>query len=36
MITIEADLTDRESVLAAADRVQQELDGADILDFENQ
>ncbi len=30
-IAIEADVTDRESVLAAADRIQQELDGADIL-----
>jgi NADP-dependent 3-hydroxy acid dehydrogenase YdfG len=30
-IAIEADVTDRESVAAAADRVQQELGGADIL-----
>ncbi len=30
-IAIEADVTDRESVVAAADRVQQELGGADIL-----
>ncbi len=30
-IAIEADVTDRESVLAAADRVQHELGGADIL-----
>jgi NADP-dependent 3-hydroxy acid dehydrogenase YdfG len=30
-IAIEADVTDRESVIAAADRVQQELGGADIL-----
>jgi NADP-dependent 3-hydroxy acid dehydrogenase YdfG len=30
-IAIEADVTDRDSVVAAADRVQQELGGADIL-----
>jgi NADP-dependent 3-hydroxy acid dehydrogenase YdfG len=30
-IAIEADVTDRESLLAAAERVQQELGGADIL-----
>ena len=30
-IAIEADVTDRESVVAAADRVQRELGGADIL-----
>ena len=30
-IAIEADVTNRESVLAAADRVQHELGGADIL-----
>jgi NADP-dependent 3-hydroxy acid dehydrogenase YdfG len=30
-IAIEADVTDRESVVAAADRVQHELGGADIL-----
>ena len=30
-IAIEADVTDRESVVVAADRVQQELGGADIL-----
>jgi len=30
-IAIEADVTDREWVVAAADRVQQELGGADIL-----
>jgi NADP-dependent 3-hydroxy acid dehydrogenase YdfG len=30
-IAIEADVTDRDSVLAAADRVQQELGGVDIL-----
>jgi NADP-dependent 3-hydroxy acid dehydrogenase YdfG len=30
-IAIEADVTDRESLVAAADRVQQELGGADIL-----
>jgi NADP-dependent 3-hydroxy acid dehydrogenase YdfG len=30
-IAIEADVTDRASVLAAADRVQEELGGADIL-----
>jgi NADP-dependent 3-hydroxy acid dehydrogenase YdfG len=30
-IAIEADVTDRESVVAAAERVQQELGGADIL-----
>jgi NADP-dependent 3-hydroxy acid dehydrogenase YdfG len=30
-IAIEADVTDRESVLAAAERVQRELGGADIL-----
>jgi NADP-dependent 3-hydroxy acid dehydrogenase YdfG len=31
VIAIEADVTDRESVVAAADRVQHELGGADIL-----
>ena len=30
-IAIEADVTDRDSVVAAAGRVQQELGGADIL-----
>ena len=30
-IAIEADVTDRDSLVAAADRVQQELGGADIL-----
>ncbi len=30
-IAVEADVTDRESVVAAADRVQRELGGADIL-----
>jgi NADP-dependent 3-hydroxy acid dehydrogenase YdfG len=30
-IAIEADVTDRESIVAAAERVQQELGGADIL-----
>jgi NADP-dependent 3-hydroxy acid dehydrogenase YdfG len=30
-IAIQADITDRESLVAAADRVQQELGGADIL-----
>src|SRR5215203_6453374 len=30
-IAIEADVTDRESIVAAANRVQQELGGADIL-----
>lgn len=30
-IAIEADVTDRDSILAAAERVQQELGGADIL-----
>ena len=30
-IAIEADVTDRESVVAAADRIQQQLGGADIL-----
>ncbi len=30
-IAIEADVTDRDSVLAAAERVQQELGGADVL-----
>jgi NADP-dependent 3-hydroxy acid dehydrogenase YdfG len=30
-IAIEADVTDRDSLLAAADRVQQELGGADVL-----
>ena len=30
-IAIEADVTDRDSIVAAADRVQQELGGADIL-----
>jgi NADP-dependent 3-hydroxy acid dehydrogenase YdfG len=30
-IAIEADVTDRESVVAAADRVQRELGGADVL-----
>ena len=30
-IAVEADVTDRESVVAAADRVEQELGGADIL-----
>jgi NADP-dependent 3-hydroxy acid dehydrogenase YdfG len=30
-IAIEADVTDRDSIVAAAERVQQELGGADIL-----
>ena len=30
-IAVEADVTDRDSIAAAADRVQQELGGADIL-----
>jgi NADP-dependent 3-hydroxy acid dehydrogenase YdfG len=30
-IAIEADVTDRDSIVAAADRVQRELGGADIL-----
>lgn len=30
-IAVEADVTDRDSIVAAADRVQQELGGADIL-----
>jgi len=30
-IAIEADVTDRESIVAAAERVQQELGGADVL-----
>jgi NADP-dependent 3-hydroxy acid dehydrogenase YdfG len=30
-IAIEADVTDRHSIVAAAERVQQELGGADVL-----